>query len=110
MSIQRSAACVLATLLAVGAALASAGTADDDQPGEEQCLNVAVDHLASELSIFVTLFGQVGVGVASPEPNDGLTVYVYVVPELCEVGVSPVTTMLSENPIFTPEGGFPLAP
>ena len=110
MSLVRSAACAMATLLLLaGATVASS----EDDPGEEQCLNVAVDHLATEFNVFVTLFGAIGVGVASPQPGKGLAFHVYVVPELCDIGVAPFTTltsMLSENPIYESDDDFPLLP
>jgi hypothetical protein len=101
----------LATLLLAGAASGPASAGDSgEEPAPEQCLNVAVDHAATELAVFVTLFGAIGFGVSSPEPGDGLAFLVYVVPELCGGSIALLTTTVSENPVFRPQDSEPLLP
>ena len=56
---------------------------------EEECVNVAVDRLASGPDAWVVLFGAVGAGASvGPVPvlfPDGLAVAAYVLPEECQV-------------------------
>lgn len=100
MSIPRLFVLVLVAVVTLGVAAPAAAS---DAPGSSakasnECVNIAVEYAAERLGVFVSLFGVVGVGVASPHPGDGIAFGVFFLPDVCAIGVPEVMGSVPPEP------------